>query len=77
MERQMNKKDAIIFSLQAENDGLYIAYGEISKRLKETERENKTLNRKLKERNETKQYRRKDFRTGQPRLSDTNTEKSD
>ncbi len=44
-----DKKDIIIELLKVENDGLYLAYGEINKRLKLQESENKELKKQLKE----------------------------
>lgn len=44
----MDKKDLIIAHLKNENDGLYLAYGEISARLRLEEAENKDLKEKLK-----------------------------
>ena len=44
-----DKKDIIIELLKVENDGLYLAYGEINKRLKLQESENKDLKKRLKE----------------------------
>ena len=44
-----DKKDIIIELLKVENDGLYLAYGEINKRLKLQESENKELKKQLNE----------------------------
>ena len=44
-----DKKDIIIELLKVENDGLYLAYGEINKRLKLQESENKDLKKRLEE----------------------------
>lgn len=44
-----DKRDIIIAHLKAENDGLYLAYGEINKRLRLEEDENKKLKKRLKE----------------------------
>ena len=44
-----DKKDIIIELLKVENDGLYLAYGEINKRLKLQESENKELKKRLEE----------------------------
>ena len=43
-----DKRDIVIELLKSENDGLYLAYGEINKRLRLTEQENKELKTKLK-----------------------------
>lgn len=48
----MDKRDAIIEHLKIENDGLYLAYGEIGKRLRLEEQENKELKEKLKNQKE-------------------------
>lgn len=65
----VDKKDAIIASLEVENDGLYLAYGEISKRYKEIRHENNLLTQKLKEQDETRGNKRKDLGVGKPGLS--------
>lgn len=54
----MDKRDLIIAHLKTENDGLYVAYGEISKRLRLEEEENRDLKKKLKEQKEIKQDER-------------------
>lgn len=46
---EIDKKDVVIQLLKNENDGLYLAYGEINKRLRLEEDENKQLKKKLKE----------------------------
>lgn len=52
---EIDKKDAIIELLKNENDGLYFAYGEIGKRLRLEEDENKKLKKKLKEQESKKE----------------------
>lgn len=44
---EIDKKDIVIELLKNENDGLYLAYGEIGKRLRLEENENKKLKEKL------------------------------
>lgn len=44
---EIDKKDIVIELLKNENDGLYLAYGEIEKRLRLEENENKKLKEKL------------------------------
>ena len=44
---EIDKKDIVIELLKNENDGLYLAYGEIGKRLRIEENENKKLKEKL------------------------------
>lgn len=44
---EIDKKDIVIELLKNENDGLYLAYGEIGKRLRLEEKENKKLKEKL------------------------------
>lgn len=44
---EIDKKDIVIELLKKENDGLYLAYGEIGKRLRLEENENKKLKEKL------------------------------
>ena len=51
---EIDKKDIIIELLKNENDGLYLAYGEIGKRLRLEENENKKLKEKIL--NSIKQY---------------------
>lgn len=46
---EIDKKDVVIELLKHENDGLYFAYGEINKRLRLEENENKKLKKKLEE----------------------------
>lgn len=46
---EIDKKDIVIELLKNENDGLYLAYGEINKRLRLEEDENKKLKKRLKE----------------------------
>lgn len=49
----MNRKmAAIILSLRTEADGLFLAYSEVSRRLKKIESENIELKKKLKEKDE-------------------------
>lgn len=50
-----DKRDIIIAHLKAENDGLYLAYGEINKRLRLEEDENKKLKNRLKKEEEQKE----------------------
>lgn len=50
-----DKRDIIIAHLKAENDGLYLAYGEINKRLRLEEDENKKLKKQLKEQGKQKE----------------------
>ncbi len=45
---EIDKKDIVIELLKNENDGLYLAYGEINKRLRLEEDENKKLKKMLK-----------------------------
>lgn len=47
-EQNVDKKDIMLAHLKLEADGLYLAYGEISQRLKLEEQENKDLKKKLK-----------------------------
>lgn len=54
----MDKRDIVIAHLKTENDGLYLAYGEINKRLRLEEEENRDLKKKLKEQKEIKQNER-------------------
>lgn len=54
----MDKRDIVIAHLKTENDGLYLAYGEINKRLRLEEEENRDLKKKLKEQEEIKQDER-------------------
>lgn len=51
----IDKRDIIIEHLKAENDGLYLAYGEINKRLRIEENENKQLKKRLKEKEDKKE----------------------
>ena len=44
---EIDKKDIVIELLKNDNDGLYLAYGEIGKRLRLEENENKKLKEKL------------------------------
>ena len=53
---EIDKKDVVIELLKNENDGLYLAYGEIGKRLRLEEDENKKLKKKLKEQESNKEH---------------------
>lgn len=60
-----DKKDkAVIAHLKTEADGLYLAYGEISQRLKLEEQENKDLKKKLKLERSLRERGRKNENTG-------------